>query len=463
MAPDGSGSCSCGRRPAPTGRICSGCSISTATGTASERSPPIRAPCWAGPTEELSRRGAGAARAQPGGLGGDRRLRHGQGGRVGRVRAVGAAVHRGAARRDGARTARPGPVIDPRPSPDGRHIAYVAGGALRVRGRRRASGDRALAEPEDEHDVTYGLAEFIAAEEMGRLARLLVVAGVGPAAGRPGGRRAVRRWWIADPAHPDREPAAGRLPGGRDTQRRGAAASRRPRRVRARRWPGTGRATRIWRGCTGRPRARRCCSCRPRDQRSQLYLAVDTGERGDPDGARRRGPGLAGSFPRRARLGAGRAARADRRRGRARGCSAVGDRPLTGPQLHVRAVLDIGESDVLVSASAGEEAAGPGDRRGAMSTGSTSWASSASREEPACTRRCARARVTCWPPPRSDQPARTRAGAAGRQAGRDCRLVRRAAGAHRRACGSPRRAHGGSRAPCCCPRATGRRTVRCRC
>lgn len=37
----------------------------------------------------------------------------------------------------------------------------------------------------------------------------------------------------------------------------------------------------------------------------------------------------------------------------------VGDRALTGAQLQLRAVLDIGEHDVLVSASAGEEAAEP--------------------------------------------------------------------------------------------------------
>ncbi|MFD4210976.1 DPP IV N-terminal domain-containing protein, partial [Micromonospora tulbaghiae] len=60
----------------------------------------------------------------------------------------------------------PGPVLDPRPSPDGRHIAYVSKGALRVVGAE-GEGDRALAEPEDAH-VTYGLAEFVAAEEMHR-------------------------------------------------------------------------------------------------------------------------------------------------------------------------------------------------------------------------------------------------------------------------------------------------------
>lgn len=99
----------------------------------------------------------------------------------------------------------PGPVIDPRPSPDGSRIAYVTGGALRVVGAD-GEGDGALAEPEDAH-ITYGLAEFVAAEEMQRSrgywwapdSRSLLVARADDSA--------VQRWWIADPAHPEREPA----------------------------------------------------------------------------------------------------------------------------------------------------------------------------------------------------------------------------------------------------------------
>src|SRR5260221_2545916 len=60
----------------------------------------------------------------------------------------------------------PGPVLDPRPDPTGTHIGYVTGGALRVVAAD-GTGDRALAVPEAEN-VTYGLAEFVAAEEMYR-------------------------------------------------------------------------------------------------------------------------------------------------------------------------------------------------------------------------------------------------------------------------------------------------------
>ncbi|PZH08006.1 S9 family peptidase, partial [Streptomyces sp. NTH33] len=95
-----------------------------------------------------------------------------------------------------------------------------------------------------------------------------------------------------------------------------------------------------------------------RDQRSQVYLAVD------PDtGATRMVhadedqnwldlfPGVPCWSP------SGQLVRIEDEGG-AR-VLAVGERPLTGAQLHVRAVLDVSEDDVLVSASAGEEAAAP--------------------------------------------------------------------------------------------------------
>jgi dipeptidyl-peptidase-4 len=99
-----------------------------------------------------------------------------------------------------------GPVVDPRLSPDGGRVAYVTGGALHV--IDLATGeDRALAEPETE-TVTYGLAEFIAAEELSRFrgywwspdGTTLLVERADDAP--------VTRWHIADPANPDREPTA---------------------------------------------------------------------------------------------------------------------------------------------------------------------------------------------------------------------------------------------------------------
>jgi dipeptidyl-peptidase-4 len=96
------------------------------------------------------------------------------------------------------------PVLDPRPDPTGRRLAYVSSGALRV---VRADGrdDRAVIEP-DGPDATYGLAEFVAAEEMGRTrgywwspgGDALLVARVDTSA--------VARWYISEPAYPDRQP-----------------------------------------------------------------------------------------------------------------------------------------------------------------------------------------------------------------------------------------------------------------
>jgi dipeptidyl-peptidase-4 len=103
-----------------------------------------------------------------------------------------------------------GPVIDPRPDPTGSAIAYVSGGALRVIGVDGA-GDRALAEPEGP-DVTYGLAEFVAAEEMHRTRGFWW---------SPDGQRLLAEradnspvtiWYLSDPANPDRAPARIRYP-----------------------------------------------------------------------------------------------------------------------------------------------------------------------------------------------------------------------------------------------------------
>jgi dipeptidyl-peptidase-4 len=107
----------------------------------------------------------------------------------------------------------PGPALDPRPDPAGKRLAYVCGGALRVAslGPAAADGaageDQVLADPRGAAHVTFGLAEFIAAEEMDRHrgywwspdGSALLVARVDEAP--------VARWHIADPANPERPPA----------------------------------------------------------------------------------------------------------------------------------------------------------------------------------------------------------------------------------------------------------------
>src|ERR1700678_784287 len=94
------------------------------------------------------------------------------------------------------------PALDPRPDPTGTRVAYVHDGALHV--IHLASGDDAVIASED--GVTFGLAEFVAAEEMARLrgywwspdGRQLLVARVDESP--------VGRWYIAAPANPGTPP-----------------------------------------------------------------------------------------------------------------------------------------------------------------------------------------------------------------------------------------------------------------
>jgi dipeptidyl-peptidase-4 len=98
-------------------------------------------------------------------------------------------------------------ALDPRPDPAGRRLAYVCGGALRVTGLAEEADDQVIADPRGAPGVTFGLPEFIAAEELGRQrgywwspdGSALLVARVD--------ETPVTRWHIADPAHPDRLPA----------------------------------------------------------------------------------------------------------------------------------------------------------------------------------------------------------------------------------------------------------------
>jgi dipeptidyl-peptidase-4 len=281
------------------------------------------------------------------------RTREGAGGIVGY--AVDDAVELAAFALSGSELPVPGPVLDPRPSPDGRHVAYVADGALRVIGAD-GRGDRALAEPES-GDITYGLAEFIAAEEMARYRGFwwapesdrLLVARVDTTD--------VLRWWISDPAHPDRRPTEVAYPA--------AGTPNAEVRLFLQGLDGT-RTEVVWDRARHPYLARVHWSAsgaplllvQTRDQRGLLYLAVntDTGATRmvhhdeDPiwlelfSGAPAWAPD--GRLVRIADEGGARVL-------------VVGDRPLTGPQLHVRGVLDIGDGDVLISASAGEDAPEP--------------------------------------------------------------------------------------------------------
>jgi dipeptidyl-peptidase-4 len=109
-----------------------------------------------------------------------------------------------------------GSIMDPRLDPTGQRVAYVSGGALRV-AEVDGSGDRVLAQPEDgdTEDIAWGLAEFLAAEEMDRTRGFWWSPTGDHILAARTDRSPVRRWHIADPTNPDRParsvayPAAG--------------------------------------------------------------------------------------------------------------------------------------------------------------------------------------------------------------------------------------------------------------
>jgi dipeptidyl-peptidase-4 len=100
-----------------------------------------------------------------------------------------------------------GPVFDPRPDPVAQRVAYVSGrllciGELDGHWRVLAGGD-----PDEPESITWGSADFVAAEEMQRFRGFwwspdgasLAVARVDTTP--------VQRWHVGDPAQPDRPPA----------------------------------------------------------------------------------------------------------------------------------------------------------------------------------------------------------------------------------------------------------------
>ncbi|GCE01454.1 prolyl oligopeptidase family serine peptidase [Embleya hyalina] len=249
----------------------------------------------------------------------------------------------------------PGPVIDPRPSPTGEWIAYVSAGTLRVVAAD-GSGDRALAEP-DGDDVTWGLAEFIAAEEMSRYrgywwapdGSALIAARVDNAP--------VDRWWISDPANPAAAPSEVAYP----------AAGTANAEVTAWLIGLDGARTELtwdhdaypylasvhW-SAGGDP----LLSLQPRDQKVLLTLAVDVAAGTTRELHREHDdvwidlfPGVPAWTP------DGRLVRLVDADGARR--VVVADKELTDRRLFVRSILDVADEDVLITASAGTDAGAP--------------------------------------------------------------------------------------------------------
>ncbi|GAA0518483.1 peptidase [Saccharopolyspora subtropica] len=239
------------------------------------------------------------------------------------------------------------PVADPRPDPDGRRIAYLSGGQLRLV-EADGSGDRALVEP-DGPDITWGAAEFIAAEEMDRHrgywwapdGSALLVARVDESP--------VQHWYLGDPADPARRPTAVRYPAAGTAN---ADVSLAVVRLDGSRvdvdWDRGNHpylVTAHW-SEHGRP----LIAVQTRDQRTQLVLDVDPGSGVTSEVHRDTDPHwveIKPGWP--AWTPDGRLVRISAADGAYR--LVVGDQPWTSAPLQVRGIIDIGD-DILVSASA---------------------------------------------------------------------------------------------------------------
>jgi dipeptidyl-peptidase-4 len=102
-----------------------------------------------------------------------------------------------------------GPVFDPRPDPTARRVAYVSGSRLRIGELDGSSWELA---GEDAQNVTWGSAEFVAAEEIGRhRGYWWSPDGTRIAACRVDTSR-VPQWHIGDPSDPRRTPNVIRYP-----------------------------------------------------------------------------------------------------------------------------------------------------------------------------------------------------------------------------------------------------------
>jgi dipeptidyl-peptidase 4 len=102
-----------------------------------------------------------------------------------------------------------GPVFDPRPDPGATRLAYVCGNALRIAELDGSSWELAS---DDDPDVSWGSADYIAGEELHRYRGYWWSPdGAAIAACRVDVSQ-VERWYIAEPASPDQQPREVRYP-----------------------------------------------------------------------------------------------------------------------------------------------------------------------------------------------------------------------------------------------------------
>ena len=100
-------------------------------------------------------------------------------------------------------------VVDPRPAPDASRVAYVSGRSLRIAELDGSSWELA---GEDDPEISWGSAEFVAAEEMGRLRGYWWSPDSQSIAACRVDNAPVHQWFIGNPAEPGEPPVAMRYP-----------------------------------------------------------------------------------------------------------------------------------------------------------------------------------------------------------------------------------------------------------
>lgn len=101
-------------------------------------------------------------------------------------------------------------VVDPQISPDARFVALVADGAVHV--WALATGEVHRLSPVEGAHVTWGLADFIAAEEFGRHRGMWWLPDSTGVIAQRVDASAVREIWLSDPAQPESPPTPHRYP-----------------------------------------------------------------------------------------------------------------------------------------------------------------------------------------------------------------------------------------------------------
>ena len=102
-----------------------------------------------------------------------------------------------------------GPVFDPRPDPGATRLAYVSGSALRIAELDGSSWELAS---DDDPDVSWGSADYIAGEELHRYRGYWWSPDGAVIAACRVDVAPVGRWYIAEPGSPDQQPREVRYP-----------------------------------------------------------------------------------------------------------------------------------------------------------------------------------------------------------------------------------------------------------